>query len=1033
MSIESGRKQDYVTSVGFTRSSEGGSGVLCTVIRWLRSFLASMVGNASVFTLAITVMLPAAFGAPSYLGKAVSGLSYKGATVNAAVNPNGVAASAYYEYGTGAGYGSQTGPQNLGGGTQDVKVSAALAGLAADTTYHYRVVMTNVNGTTTGTDQTLKTAALGIASFSPGQANAGATVTLLGIGFSGGITGVVFHHLTGRANAAFTVVSDTAMTVTVPSLGASIRDSYITVIGSSGVTVTLHPTASIIGDGAVANSGGGVTAYIESGGVMTNNGSGSCTYYVRGGGTLGGSGGGGANVAYAEPGAVVTLPGVGAVSGLEVSQSPVAVLFKYLPPKPSVTTGPASGIGFTTAALSGTVNPQGSQTSAYFEYGTTVGYGSQSAPQSFIGIGADTPANASVSGLMSGTLYHYRLVATNSGGTTFGNDATLTTLPAALGAPSYLNKAVSGVSYKGATVNAAVNPNGVAASAYYEYGTGAGYGSQTGPQNLGGGTQDVKVSAALAGLAADTTYHYRVVMTNVNGTTTGTDQTLKTAALGIASFSPGQANAGATVTLLGIGFSGGITGVVFHHLTGRANAAFTVVSDTAMTVTVPSLGASIRDSYITVIGSSGVTVTLHPTASIIGDGAVANSGGGVTAYIESGGVMTNNGSGSCTYYVRGGGTLGGSGGGGANVAYAEPGAVVTLPGVGAVSGLEVSQSPVAVLFKYLPPKPSVTTGPASGIGFTTAALSGTVNPQGSQTSAYFEYGTTVGYGSQSAPQSFIGIGADTPANASVSGLMSGTLYHYRLVATNSGGTTFGNDATLTTVALPPVITSVLTASGTTGAAFSYQIAATNSPTSYSALDLPVGLSVDLATGLISGTPMFTGISSVTIGAANAVGTTTATLAVTVGTPLDHWRQTYFGNATLNVGNNEDFDHDGIINLLEFAFGTNPTISNAGVLQYNGIFAAGGAIASTGQPTTVFESTATGIDFRALFVRRVDYVAAGLTYAVQFSANMQSWTTSAALPAVLADDGAHQIVSVPYPPFVQGKKARFFRVQVSLAP
>ncbi|MEI4878569.1 putative Ig domain-containing protein, partial [Klebsiella pneumoniae] len=50
----------------------------------------------------------------------------------------------------------------------------------------------------------------------------------------------------------------------------------------------------------------------------------------------------------------------------------------------------------------------------------------------------------------------------------------------------------------------------------------------------------------------------------------------------------------------------------------------------------------------------------------------------------------------------------------------------------------------------------------------------------------------------------------------------------------------------------PVITSVPMASGTVGTAFSYQIAATNSPTNFSAAGLPTGLSINTGTGLISG-------------------------------------------------------------------------------------------------------------------------------------------------------------------------------------
>jgi hypothetical protein len=91
-----------------------------------------------------------------------------------------------------------------------------------------------------------------------------------------------------------------------------------------------------------------------------------------------------------------------------------------------------------------------------------------------------------------------------------------------------------------------------------------------------------------------------------------------------------------------------------------------------------------------------------------------------------------------------------------------------------------------------------------------------------------------------------------------------------LGATNASGT---NNATLTRVFAPrrlPIITSPASASGTTGNAFSYQIGATNSPTSYSATSFAAPLTVS-ATGLISGTPAAAGISTVTLAATNAGG------------------------------------------------------------------------------------------------------------------------------------------------------------------
>ncbi len=79
----------------------------------------------------------------------------------------------------------------------------------------------------------------------------------------------------------------------------------------------------------------------------------------------------------------------------------------------------------------------------------------------------------------------------------------------------------------------------------------------------------------------------------------------------------------------------------------------------------------------------------------------------------------------------------------------------------------------------------------------------------------------------------------------------------------------------------PVITSKATASGTVGIAFSYQVTATNTPTSYSATGLPTGLTINRRTGLISGTPTAAGTWTVTIAAANRSGTGNATLTLTV--------------------------------------------------------------------------------------------------------------------------------------------------------
>jgi len=79
----------------------------------------------------------------------------------------------------------------------------------------------------------------------------------------------------------------------------------------------------------------------------------------------------------------------------------------------------------------------------------------------------------------------------------------------------------------------------------------------------------------------------------------------------------------------------------------------------------------------------------------------------------------------------------------------------------------------------------------------------------------------------------------------------------------------------------PTITSALTASGSPGSPFDYQIIAGNGPTSYGATGLPTGLNINSSTGEISGTTAQTGSFPVTITATNSDGTTSVTLTLTL--------------------------------------------------------------------------------------------------------------------------------------------------------
>jgi sugar lactone lactonase YvrE len=105
--------------------------------------------------------------------------------------------------------------------------------------------------------------------------------------------------------------------------------------------------------------------------------------------------------------------------------------------------------------------------------------------------------------------------------------------------------------------------------------------------------------------------------------------------------------------------------------------------------------------------------------------------------------------------------------------------------------------------------PAVVTAAASSLTPTTATLNATVNPNGSEVPACkFEYGTSSSYGNTAPCASLPGSGeSPVGVSAALTGLSANTAYHFRIVATNSGGTSYGSDQSFTTAAAPSFSTS----------------------------------------------------------------------------------------------------------------------------------------------------------------------------------------------------------------------------------
>jgi hypothetical protein len=216
--------------------------------------------------------------------------------------------------------------------------------------------------------------------------------------------------------------------------------------------------------------------------------------------------------------------------------------FTTLATSPTLEGAPASAGSTTrtTALLSGSLNPGGDDTLYHFAYVNEAGY--REALSEGAGLysrGGSTPALDGGSGgeeeavgpikligLLPATTYHYALVATNALGTVVGPDHTFTT--GAATPPVALTGATNVLGPTSATLSGSLDTEGLTSSYGFELGSEAGSYNASIVVGTVGGAVTLPVSLRLQTLQPDTTYHYRLTASNVDGTSYGADATFTT-------------------------------------------------------------------------------------------------------------------------------------------------------------------------------------------------------------------------------------------------------------------------------------------------------------------------------------------------------------------------------------------------------------------------------------------------------------------------------------------------------------------------
>jgi hypothetical protein len=440
--------------------------------------------------------------------------------------------------------------------------------------------------------------------------------------------------------------------------------------------------------------------------------------------------------------------------------------FTTLGVKPVVGVESASPVSPFEETLAAKVNSENQATSYSFEYSTeatgevlkgsikTVP-GAEPLPAEFGELLASVSTGRA---LTSATTYFYRVVATNGTGTTKGKVESFTTNTAEK--PIVASESVSGLTATDAKLEAKVNPNWQETTYAVEYATNE---ALTGATTVPGAAPlTAAFEEQLAGpvdlggaLTPGKSYFYRIAAKNETGETKGVVQSFQALATPAVTTGEAQSLTRTSATVSGTVNPGGAATTYHFAYIEQAGYEAAVAEKAANPYTkggrTTSESSSVGSDYaVHAVGPLQVT-ELHP---------------GVTYHYA---VVATNSVGT------------------------------TIDPIGAMFTTSALTPPIAV------------TGEAVGVTQLSATLTGAVNTQGLQTAVQFEFGTTPGAGFL-VPATVVP-GSESGSTVGISDAFSGSLqqgitYYYRIVATNSDGTSYGAERSFTTGSFPglPAVT-----------------------------------------------------------------------------------------------------------------------------------------------------------------------------------------------------------------------------------